>query len=87
MVKSKKGAVVHWLIIILAAGFGLFLFSRFDIDVKVKGDWQSDFLSNYYLEGANFGALRNAEKQWDSTIDDYFKRIKNGYKPTKIWEY
>ncbi len=42
-------------------------------------------LTNYYLEGANFGALRKAEKSWDSTIDNYFKRIKNGYIPTKVW--
>ncbi|MFX1442550.1 MAG: B12-binding domain-containing radical SAM protein [Promethearchaeota archaeon] len=47
----------------------------------------SSLLTNYYLEGANFGALRKAERQWDSTINDYFKNIINGYIPWKVWEF
>ncbi len=39
----------------------------------------SFLLTNYYLEGANFGSLRKAEKQSDFTIDDYFRKIKSGY--------
>ena len=49
------------------------------------GDKDISFLlKNYYLEGANFGALRKAEKLGHFTINDYFKKIKNGYSPWKI---
>jgi len=59
--------------------------ARLQTLISLGNDEVSSLLTNYYLEGANFGALRKVEKQWDFTIDDYFKRIKNGYKPTKIW--
>jgi radical SAM superfamily enzyme YgiQ (UPF0313 family) len=41
----------------------------------------SKLLTEYYLEGANFGALRKVEKQREYYIDDYFKKIKSGYVP------
>jgi len=41
----------------------------------------AEVLSNYYLNGANMGALRRAEKELDFSIDEYFKRIQMGYKP------
>ncbi len=49
------------------------------------GDRDISFLLiNYYLEGANFGALRKAEKLVDFTINDYFLTYRNGYSPWKI---
>jgi len=41
-------------------------------------------LTNYYLEGAHFGALRKAEKMADITINDYFQKIRNGLSPWRI---
>jgi len=35
----------------------------------------------FYLNGANMGALRRAEKDLDISIDNYFKKIQGGYKP------
>ena len=35
----------------------------------------------YYLNGANMGALRGAEKELNFSIDDYFKKIQDGYIP------
>ncbi|GAH96831.1 unnamed protein product [marine sediment metagenome] len=35
----------------------------------------------YYFNGANMGALRRAEKELDFSIDKYFKKIQDGYKP------
>ncbi|MHA1291231.1 MAG: B12-binding domain-containing radical SAM protein [Promethearchaeota archaeon] len=49
------------------------------------GDQEISFLLvNYYLEGANFGALRKAEKISTCTIDEYLKKIKRGYSPWRI---
>ena len=61
--------------------------SRLQTLISLGNEETSDFLLDYYLEGANFGALRKAEKHWDSTINDYFKKIKNGYIPWKVWSY
>ena len=58
--------------------------ARLQTLISLGNEKISDLLLDYYLEGANFGALRKAEKQWDCTINDYFKRIKNGYIPWKI---
>jgi radical SAM superfamily enzyme YgiQ (UPF0313 family) len=44
----------------------------------------TSLLTNYYREGANFGALRRAEKLCDFTLDDYFRKIMSGYIPWKI---
>ncbi len=50
--KSKKGALFHWIIFGLLAAIGIFAWSTYDaeIGVKVKGEWQLDFLHNYYVE-------------------------------------
>jgi len=50
-----------------------------------NGDKEISFLlTNYYFEGANFGALRKAEKMCYFTIEDYFQKIKAGYHPWKL---
>ena len=41
----------------------------------------SNLLLTYYFNGANMGALRRAEKDLDFSIDNYFKKIQDGYKP------
>ncbi|GAH72686.1 unnamed protein product, partial [marine sediment metagenome] len=41
----------------------------------------SNLLIAYYFNGANMGALRRAEKDLDFSIDNYFKKIQDGYKP------
>ncbi|MFX1257843.1 MAG: B12-binding domain-containing radical SAM protein [Promethearchaeota archaeon] len=49
------------------------------------GDLNTSFLlTNYYLYGANFGAIRKAEKLSRYDIDDYFEKIKDGYTPWKL---
>ncbi|MFX0049263.1 MAG: B12-binding domain-containing radical SAM protein [Candidatus Hermodarchaeota archaeon] len=35
----------------------------------------------YYVNGANMGALRRAEKELDFSINNYFRNIQDGYKP------
>ena len=35
----------------------------------------------YYLNGANMGALRRAEKELNFSINDYFKKVNDGYIP------
>ncbi|MFX1287744.1 MAG: hypothetical protein ACFFFY_04185, partial [Promethearchaeota archaeon] len=35
----------------------------------------------YYVNGANMGALRRAEKKLDFSINNYFRNIQDGYKP------
>ena len=35
----------------------------------------------YYLNGANMGALRRAEKELNLSINDYFNKIQDGYVP------
>ena len=48
---NKKGALFHWIIFGVLAALGLFLVLTTEIKVKeLKGDWQLDFLENYYLE-------------------------------------
>jgi radical SAM superfamily enzyme YgiQ (UPF0313 family) len=41
----------------------------------------SDFLIKYYLNGANMGALRRVEKDSSLNLDNYLKKIQNGYTP------
>lgn len=49
--RSKKGALFHWIIFGVLAALGLFLVLTTKIEVKeLKGDWQLDFLEDYYLE-------------------------------------
>jgi len=53
-VKSKKGAVIlHWAVFGLLAAIGLFAWLTYDAElgVKVKGEWQLDYLRNFYIEG------------------------------------
>ncbi|NVM16597.1 MAG: radical SAM protein [Candidatus Lokiarchaeota archaeon] len=38
----------------------------------------------YYLNGANMGALRRVEKEFNFSINDYFKKIQDGYVPWKF---
>jgi radical SAM superfamily enzyme YgiQ (UPF0313 family) len=49
------------------------------------GDYMvSDVLINYYQNGANFGALKKAEKNLHFSMDNYLFKIKNCYSPWKI---
>jgi radical SAM superfamily enzyme YgiQ (UPF0313 family) len=41
----------------------------------------SNLLLAYYFNGANMGALRRAEKDLDFSINNYFKKVQDGYKP------
>ena len=43
-----------------------------------------DFLINYYLNGANFGALRRTEKELNFSLDEYLLKIKGCYTPWKF---
>lgn len=53
MINSKKGALFHWIIIAIIAALGAFLLMSYNTDtgVKIKGEWQADYLNNYYLAG------------------------------------
>ncbi len=42
------------------------------------------FLIAYYLNGANMGAFRRAEKELNFSINSYFNKIQDGYKPWNI---
>ncbi|MFX0081949.1 MAG: B12-binding domain-containing radical SAM protein [Candidatus Hodarchaeota archaeon] len=44
----------------------------------------SDVLINYYQNGANFGALKKAEKNLHFLMDNYLLKIKECYSPWKI---
>ena len=44
----------------------------------------SEFLLGYYANGATMGALRRVEKELGFSIDDYFRKIQDGYKPWTI---
>jgi len=44
----------------------------------------SDLLINYYQNGANFGALKKAEKTLNFSLDDYLLQVKGCYSPWKI---
>lgn len=44
----------------------------------------SDLLMNYYQNGANFGALKKAEKTLNFSLDDYLLQVKGCYSPWKI---
>jgi len=44
----------------------------------------SQLLEDYYMEGANFGALRRVENRADFNIQDYYIKIKNGYSPWRF---
>ncbi|KON28804.1 hypothetical protein AC481_00085 [miscellaneous Crenarchaeota group archaeon SMTZ-80] len=41
----------------------------------------SNFLLKFYLHGANMAALRRLEKEPDISLDKYFYKIQDGYKP------
>jgi len=41
----------------------------------------SELLLKYYFNGANMGALRRAEKDLNFSIDSYFQKVQDGYKP------
>ncbi|GAI69601.1 unnamed protein product, partial [marine sediment metagenome] len=38
-------------------------------------------LLEYYFNGANMGSLRRAEKDLNFSIDSYFQKVHDGYKP------
>ncbi len=44
----------------------------------------SELLLRYYANGATMGALRRVEKELGFSIDDYFRKIQDGYKPWTI---
>ena len=44
----------------------------------------SDLLIYYYQNGANFGALKKAEKTLNFSLDDYLLQVKGCYSPWKI---
>ncbi|MBU0457716.1 MAG: hypothetical protein KKD75_06245 [Nanoarchaeota archaeon] len=49
---NKKAALFHWIIFGVLAALGIFLVTISDIDTgsRIKGEWQLNFLDNYYLE-------------------------------------
>lgn len=53
MINSKKGALFHWIIFAIIAALAFFLLSVYEKDtgVQIKGEWQADYLNNYYLAG------------------------------------
>lgn len=49
--RSKKGALFHWIIFIVLAALGLVFVLTTEIEIKgLEGEWQLNFLENYYLE-------------------------------------
>ena len=49
--KSKKGAVFHWIAAGVLLAIGIFAFFSYDpeIGTKIKGEWQLGFLQDYYV--------------------------------------
>jgi hypothetical protein len=48
---NKKSAVIHWIVFGVLAAFGLFFVFTADIGIKgLDGEWQLNFLENYYLK-------------------------------------
>jgi len=44
----------------------------------------ADIFIDYYMNGANMGALRRTEKELDFSIDEYLLKIKTGYRPWQL---
>lgn len=61
--KSKKGALVHWIVLGLLAAIGLFAWLTFETElgVQIKGEWQLDYLRNFYVEGQEELVQRDQE--------------------------
>jgi len=49
--KSKKGAIFHWIGIVVILALGFVVLSPTEFGVKLKGDWQLGFLQYNYVEG------------------------------------
>ena len=49
--------------------------------ISLGNEETSDLLLNYYNNGANFGALKRAEKEKDFNLNEYLLKIKNCYSP------
>lgn len=49
--KSKQGALFHWITAGVLLAIGLFMLFNYDPDIrtKIKGEWQLEFLQNYYV--------------------------------------
>ena len=48
---NSKGALFHWIGIVVIFALGLAVFSQVEFGVKPKGIWQLDFLHNHFVEG------------------------------------
>ena len=49
--KSKKGAIFHWIGIVVILAIALAVLSPVEFGVKPKGTWQLDFLHYNFIEG------------------------------------
>jgi len=58
--------------------------ARLQTLISLGNQMISDLLIKYYQNGANFGALRKAEKSFNFSLDDYLLQIKRCYSPWKI---
>lgn len=63
MIKSKKGALFHWITFAVLGALGLFLILTFstDLGVTIKGEQQLGFLQDFYLQGE--GELLKLDQQ------------------------
>ncbi|MFX0029250.1 MAG: B12-binding domain-containing radical SAM protein [Candidatus Hermodarchaeota archaeon] len=55
--------------------------ARLQTMISLGDERVSDIILHYYDNGANFGALKTAEKKFSFSFDEYLLKIKEGYSP------
>ena len=58
--------------------------ARLQTMISLGDIFVSDLLLKYYVNGANFGALKKAEEDLHFSFEQYLLKIKEGYSPWKI---
>ncbi|MHA1805858.1 MAG: B12-binding domain-containing radical SAM protein [Promethearchaeota archaeon] len=59
--------------------------ARLQAFISLGDEKMGELLECYYQQGANFGALRRAEKLLGFSMDSYFLKIKKGHQPWKLY--
>ena len=95
---NKKGLLFHWIVFGALAAIALVVVVQFDTDLgsTVKGEWQLNFLDNYYLEAEKVAVLQDVEIKdsikaaWEILAADRgFVDVKpcGEYNYVPIWEH
>lgn len=85
MLINKKAAIFHWIILGFIASVGIFflLTTEVDTNVKVKGEWQLDFIEDYVTEAENKLLVYEIEAQNVALMATLDLAENGGYSPTE----